>query len=52
MTPYAIKKENGKNPAMVSLRSKLCETLGFKAPRIFVKKEITKNVINIKTTIV
>jgi hypothetical protein len=35
---------------MVSLKVKLDEALGFNAPRMFVKKEITKNDNNIKTT--
>jgi hypothetical protein len=52
ITPYAIKKENGKNPAIVALRSKLDETLGFKAPRILVKNEITKKVKRISNTII
>ena len=50
ITPYAIKNAKGKNPAMVSLKLKLDETLGFSAPKMFVKNEITKKVIKTNTT--
>ena len=49
--PYAIKNEKGKKPAIVSLSSKLFDTLGFSAPNMLVKKEMTKKVIRIRTTI-
>jgi len=45
-----MKKEKGKNPAIVSLNPKLKDTLGFKAPRIFVKNDITKKVKRISNT--
>ena len=51
ITPQAIKKAKGKNPAIVSLKLKLDETLGFKAPSMLVKNDITKNITNISTTI-
>ena len=46
-----ISVEKGKKPAMVSLKLKFKDTLGLSAPKIFVKKDITKNVIKINATI-
>lgn len=50
ITPYAMKNANGNSEDKVKLRLKLLITSGFKAPRIFVMKEITKNVDNINIT--
>ena len=50
INPYAMKNEKGRNPAMVSVNSKLTEALGFKAPNTLVKKEIIKKVRNTNNT--
>jgi len=42
--PYAIKNEKGSIPVIVPLSVKLSLTLGLIDPRIFVTKEITKNI--------
>ena len=51
ITPYAIKKAKGRNPAMVLVRLKLIFTSGSKGFSMLVKKEITAKIIKIKNTI-
>jgi hypothetical protein len=51
MTPYATKKEKGRNPARPMLRSKLSMMSGISGPRILVRNEITKKIKNIRRTI-
>ena len=50
ITPYAIKKANGKRPASKSLRLKSFINSGESGPMILVKKEITKNVSMMSAT--
>ena len=52
ITPYATKKEKGKNPAMPMLRSKLVMISGTSGPRMLVKKEITAKIKKISATII
>jgi hypothetical protein len=51
MTPYATKKEKGKNPARPMLRSKLSIMSGISGPSMFVRKEMTKKMRKIRPTI-
>src|SRR5687768_10974980 len=51
ITPYATKKENGRNPARPMLRSKLSIISGMSGPRILVKNEMTKKIKKIRSTI-
>src|SRR5688572_4050286 len=50
ITPYATKKENGKNPASPILRSKLSMISGTSGPRMFVRKEMTEKMRKIRRT--
>ncbi len=50
ITPYATKNEKGRKAANVKLRSKLLIISGIIGPSIFVSKEITKKIKNIRTT--
>jgi hypothetical protein len=45
-----MKKENGKNPTIVLLSSKLFLASGIRGFRIFVRKAITANMINTRKT--
>src|SRR5690606_5795577 len=51
MMPYATKNENGKNPASPTLSEKLLMMSGMIGPRIFVRKDMTKNTRRIRMTI-
>ena len=51
ITPYAIKKENGKNPANLLLNLKLSAIFGSNEPKMFVIKEITKKMAITSATI-
>jgi hypothetical protein len=44
MTPYAMKKEKTRNPAAVRLTWKLLIISGTIGPRMFVSRDMTKNV--------
>ena len=49
-TPYAMKNANGRTLAMVSDTWKPVMMSGTRGPRIFVRKEITKNTKNTTPT--
>jgi hypothetical protein len=44
ITPYAIKKEKGRNPARPKLSLKSSKMFGTSGPRMFVNNEITKKI--------
>jgi hypothetical protein len=51
ITPYATKKEKGKNPARPRLRSKLLMISGINGPIMFVRNDMTKKIRNMIPTV-